>query len=110
MNTMMKDMPATNELKNIEAAFAKVMMPHHQAGINMAKVILKYRNGHAVKRMAENIISSQLVEIQQINITLNKEYEKVYCSNRHRCNNTTTGASSLAGVLTGHLLPGLILS
>ncbi len=66
MNTMMKDMPATNELKNIDTAFAKVMMPHHQAGIDMAKVILKYGNDHAVKRMAENIISSQQVEIEQM--------------------------------------------
>ena len=66
MNTMMKDMPATNELKNIDVAFAKVMMPHHQAGIDMAKVILKYGNDHAVKRMAENIISSQQVEIEQM--------------------------------------------
>jgi uncharacterized protein (DUF305 family) len=66
MHTMMKDMPATNELKNIDAAFAKVMMPHHQAGIDMAKVILKYGNDHAVKRMAENVISSQQVEIEQM--------------------------------------------
>ena len=66
MNIMMKDMPATNELINIDAAFAKVMLPHHQAGIDMAKVILKYGKDHAVRRMAESIISSQQVEIEQM--------------------------------------------
>ena len=66
MYTMMKDMPATNELKDTDMAFAKVMMPHHRAGIDMAKVILKYGKDHAVKRIAENIISSQQVEIEQM--------------------------------------------
>ena len=66
MTTMMKDMPETKELKNTDMAFAKVMMPHHQAGIDMAKVILKYGREHSVKRMAENIISSQQIEIEQM--------------------------------------------
>ena len=67
MTTMMKDMPETKDLKTTDMAFAKVMMPHHQAGIDMAKVILKYGKDPAVKRMAENIISSQQIEIEQMN-------------------------------------------
>ena len=71
MNTMMKYMPATNVLKNTDIAFAKVMMPHHQAGVDMAKVILQYGKDHAVKRMAENIISSQQIEIEQMKKYIN---------------------------------------
>lgn len=66
MNTMMKDMPKTNTFKNIDVAFAKVMMPHHQAGIDMAKILLKYGNDYKIIRMAENIISSQEIEIEQM--------------------------------------------
>lgn len=72
MNTMMKDMPQENELKNVDMAFAKVMLPHHQAGIDMAKVLLKYGSDHAVKRMAESIISSQQIEIEQMKHYINK--------------------------------------
>lgn len=66
MQEMMKNMPPENELTNIDTAFAKVMLPHHQAGIDMAKVMLQYGNNKAVKRMAEMIISSQQVEIEQM--------------------------------------------
>lgn len=66
MSTMMKDMPQENELKNVDMAFAKVMLPHHQAGIDMAKVLLQHGNVHAAKRMAESIISSQQIEIEQM--------------------------------------------
>lgn len=72
MNTMMKDMPQEKELKNVDMAFAKVMLPHHQAGIDMAKVLLKYGNDHAVKRMAESIISSEQIEIEQMKHYINK--------------------------------------
>ena len=66
MTTMMKEMPTTKELKKTDMAFAKVMLPHHQAGVNMAKVILQYGNDPVVKRMAESIISSQQIEIEQM--------------------------------------------
>lgn len=72
MNTMMKDMPHENELKDVDMAFAKVMLPHHQAGIDMAKVLLQHGNDHAVKRMAESIISSQQIEIEQMKHYINK--------------------------------------
>jgi uncharacterized protein (DUF305 family) len=72
MNTMMKDMPQGNELKNVDMAFAKVMLPHHQAGIDMAKVLLQHGNDYAVKRMAESIISSQQIEIEQMKHYINK--------------------------------------
>ena len=71
MNTMMKDMPKETTLKNIDMAFAKVMLPHHQAGIDMAKVLLQHGNEHAVKRMAESIISSQQIEIEQMKHYIN---------------------------------------
>lgn len=72
MNTMMKHMPKENELKNVDMAFAKVMLPHHEAGIDMAKVQLKHGSDHAVKRMAESIISSQQIEIEQMKHYIHK--------------------------------------
>jgi uncharacterized protein (DUF305 family) len=66
MSTMMNNMPPSAGLANIDVAFAKVMMAHHQAGIDMAKVLLKYGIDKAVRRMAESIISSQQIEIGQI--------------------------------------------
>lgn len=66
METMMENMPKSEQLPNVDTAFAKVMIPHHQAAIDMAKVILKYGTNKNVKRLAEQIISTQQIEIEQM--------------------------------------------
>ncbi len=72
MVVMMQQMPAATLLSDTDKSFAAVMLPHHQAGIDMAKVILQYGQDKVVSRMAENIISSEQVEIEQMKSFLNK--------------------------------------
>jgi len=66
MVVMMKSMPAATSLTNTDTAFAAVMLPHHQAAIDMAKVVLQYGRDNRVARIAQNIISSQEIEIEQM--------------------------------------------
>lgn len=66
MLVMMEHMPAAALLSDTDKSFAAVMIPHHQAGVDMAKVILQYGQDKVVSRMAQNIISSQQVEIEQM--------------------------------------------
>jgi uncharacterized protein (DUF305 family) len=47
----------------IDAEFINMMIPHHQSGIDMAKVYLKYGTKNELKEIARNIISSQAEEI-----------------------------------------------
>ena len=72
MPVMMEHMPAADLLTNTDKSFAAVMIPHHQAGVDMAKVILQYGQDKVVSRMTQNIISSQQVEIEQMKSFLKK--------------------------------------
>lgn len=72
MAVMMEYMPDADLLINTDKSFAAVMIPHHQAGVDMAKVILQFGDDKIVSRMAENIISSQQVEIEQMKSFLKK--------------------------------------
>ena len=72
MLVMMEQMPAAALLSDTDKSFAAVMIPHHQAGVDMAKVILQFGQDKVVSRMAENIISSQQVEIEQMKSFLKK--------------------------------------
>jgi uncharacterized protein (DUF305 family) len=65
MNTMMKDMPATNELRNMDAAFPKANDAPQPAALDMAKVLLKHGNDKALRRMAESIISNERNELNK---------------------------------------------
>jgi len=72
MLVMMEQMPPAALLSDTDKSFAAVMIPHHQAGVDMAKVILHYGQNKVVSRMAQNIISSQQVEIEQMKSFLKK--------------------------------------
>lgn len=52
--------------KNVDEAFAKGMITHHQMAIDMSETILKYTDNNTIKNMAENIIDTQTKEIQQM--------------------------------------------
>jgi len=43
--------------------FVAMMIPHHQGAVDMAKIELQYGNDPALKKMAEQIITSQESEI-----------------------------------------------
>lgn len=52
--------------------FAMMMIPHHQAAIDMAKVELQYGKDPELKKMAEDIIESQQTEIATMKEWLTK--------------------------------------
>ena len=66
MNTMMQNLPAKNTLTNTDRAFAGVMMPHHQAAVDMARVIIRFTKDQQTIAFAKHIISSQQIEVEQM--------------------------------------------
>ncbi|GAB3041671.1 DUF305 domain-containing protein [Spirosoma pulveris] len=67
MATMMKTMPPAQALTDTDKAFAAVMKPHHQAAIDMAKVLLRYPENGPVNAYAKQLIANQQIEIDQMN-------------------------------------------
>ena len=53
---------------NIDEQFVAMMVPHHQGAIDMAKVYLKYAKDKTLKAMAEQIVSSQQKEIEEMKL------------------------------------------
>jgi len=66
MDIMMKNMPYSDSVTNTDRAFALVMIPHHQAAIDMAKVVLRYPENPQVAAYAKLLISNEQVEIEQM--------------------------------------------
>lgn len=62
-NNMMKSMNAAPNTGNVNLDFVLEIIPHHEGGINMAKAIVKYGSNPEVKKIAENIITSQEAQI-----------------------------------------------
>ena len=72
METMMNNMPSEHVLKDTDHAFALVMLPHHQAAIDMARVLLKHPGDVTVSAFARKLISDEQIEIEQMSHYLNK--------------------------------------
>lgn len=75
-NNMMKAMNAAPNTGNVNLDFVLEMIPHHEGSINMAKAIVKYGSNPEVKKIAENIITSQESQIpimQQLKAKFEKE-------------------------------------
>lgn len=66
MRTMMSAMPNEKSLVDPDRSFALVMIPHHQAGIDMAKIILKYGDEEVLRSYAMQLISDQMTDIAQM--------------------------------------------
>ncbi len=62
-NNMKKAMNTAPNTDNYNLNFVLEMTPHHEGGINMAKAIVKYGSNPEVKKIAENIITSQEAQI-----------------------------------------------
>jgi len=70
MSEMMKAMPPDGELKDTDRAFACVMIPHHQAAVGMARVIITYSGDQQTIRFAKQLISNEEIEIEQMSTFL----------------------------------------
>ena len=66
MNQMNQDMMAAAQYKDPDVAFAAGMLPHHIGAVKMAEVELKYGKDPEMRKLAENIINAQQVEIEQM--------------------------------------------
>ena len=63
-------MTAVEPTGNSDADFVKLMIPHHQAAIDMAKTQLLYGKDPQMRRLAQEIITDQQSEIELMNLWL----------------------------------------
>ena len=62
MTRMNNDMPKASA-GSVDADFVKMMIPHHQAAVDMAKVELAKGKDPTLRKLAEDIIAAQEKEI-----------------------------------------------
>lgn len=70
MHAMMNRMMALPKTNDPEIDFAKMMIMHHQAAINMSNVELQAGSNDSLKLTAQKIITEQQTEIAQFNTIL----------------------------------------
>ena len=63
MATMMRDMHAPGYTGDPDIDFLAMMIPYHQGAIDMARLVLIHGRDPATRRLAEEIIATQRVEI-----------------------------------------------
>jgi uncharacterized protein (DUF305 family) len=64
MQKMMRDMHAAGYSGNADVDFLAMMIPHHAGAVEMARLVLIHGRDPATRRLAEDIIAGQSVEIQ----------------------------------------------
>ena len=64
MERMMRDMHAPGYTGNPDIDFLTMMIPHHEGAVEMARLVLIHGRDPATRRLAEDIIASQTVEIE----------------------------------------------
>lgn len=64
MNRMMSDMHAPGYTGDPDVDFLTMMIPHHEGAVEMARLALIHGRDPATRRLAEDIIASQTVEIE----------------------------------------------
>jgi DUF305 family protein family protein len=69
MTKMMADM-GIRPSGEVDADFVAMMVPHHQGAIEMAQAELRYGHNEPLRRMAQEIIITQLQEITAMRLSL----------------------------------------
>ena len=64
MKKMMDDMHAPGYSGDPDVDFLAMMIPHHAGAVEMARLVLIYGRDPLVRRLAEDIIAGQQVEIE----------------------------------------------
>ena len=70
MHTMHTAMASTEASGDGDVDFVQLMLPHHQAAIEMAKTQLLYGKDPQMRRLAQEIITDQQSEIQLMQLWL----------------------------------------
>lgn len=66
MNSMMMNMDLGAADKEFDLRFINAMTPHHEGAVTMAQDALNKSKRPEVKQLAQDIITSQSVEIEQM--------------------------------------------
>lgn len=75
MSKMQKDMPKEKS-GDPDVDMVRMMIPHHQAAIDMAKVHLEYGKDAKLKKMSERVIKAQEKEIKEMEAWLKKHSQQ----------------------------------
>jgi len=73
METMHAAMSAVEPSGNSDADFVNLMLPHHQAAIDMARTELLNGSDPQMRRLAQEIITEQESEIQLMQLWLDRQ-------------------------------------
>ena len=74
MEKMHMAMGAVQRSGNSDVDFVRLMLPHHQAAIDMAKTQLLYGKDPQMRRLAQEIITDQQLEIQLMQRWLQQQH------------------------------------
>lgn len=66
MGRMMQDMHSSGFSGNADADFLAMMIPHHAGAVEMARLVLQHGRDPETRRLAEDIIAGQTVEIESM--------------------------------------------
>ena len=67
-------MTATKPSGDSDVDFVRLMLPHHQAAIDMAKTQLLYGKDPQMRRLAQEIITDQQLEIELMQRWLKQQH------------------------------------
>jgi uncharacterized protein (DUF305 family) len=85
MDRMDTAMAAVQPSGDSDVDFVKLMLPHHQAAIDMARAQLMYGKDPQMRRLAQEIITDQNSEIQLMQLWL-KQHEPQHESSLQKSN------------------------
>src|SRR6266446_4077213 len=74
MDKMHMAMGAVERSGDDDVDFVKLMLPHHQAAIDMAKTQLLYGKDPQMRRLAQEIITDQQSEIELMQLWLKQQH------------------------------------
>ena len=73
METMQAAMAAVEPSGNEDGDFVNLMLPHHQAAVDMARTELLYGSDPQMRRLAQEIITDQESEIRLMQLWIDRQ-------------------------------------